>query len=151
LSSGAGHGPHAILGAHPEGARTVVRTLRRGASSVVVAAEGLTYPMERVHPGGLFETTVPGTLLDYRLDVDGVRCDDPYRYPPTIGELDLHLIGEGRHERLWKILGSHYRRSDSAASDAAQQPGPVARDGGVGFGVWAPNARGVRVVGDVTG
>src|SRR5205814_7966508 len=59
LISGAVHDPHAILGAHPEGARTVVRTLRRGASSVVVAAEGLSYPMERVHPGGLFETTVP--------------------------------------------------------------------------------------------
>jgi 1,4-alpha-glucan branching enzyme len=50
------------------------------------------------------------------------------------GELDLHLIGEGRHERLWEVLGA--------------QP---AADGGVSFAVWAPNAREVRVVGDFTG
>ena len=133
LISGAVHDPHAILGAHPEGAETVIRTLRRGASSAAVRAGGLTYPMELVHPEGVFAATVPGTVLDYRLDVDGVRYDDPYRYPPTIGELDLHLIGEGRHERLWKVLGA--------------QP----RDDGVAFAVWAPNAHGVRVIGDFTG
>jgi 1,4-alpha-glucan branching enzyme len=133
LITGAVHDPHAVLGAHPAGAQTVVRTLRRGASSAAVVADGLTYPMDRVHDEGVFEATVPGTVLDYRVDVDGTRYDDPYRHPPTIGELDLHLIREGRHERLWKVLGA--------------QP----REDGVGFGVWAPNARGVRVVGDFTG
>ncbi|MGW1892876.1 1,4-alpha-glucan branching protein GlgB [Streptomyces sp. NPDC002004] len=48
---------------------------------------------------------------------------------PLLGELDLHLLAEGRHRRLWQVLGAH-RRGD-----------------GVGFAVWAPNARGVRVVG----
>src|SRR2546430_13453630 len=133
LISGVVHDPHAVLGAHPSGAETVVRTLRRAATSVAVVVDDQTYPMERVHADGVFEATVPGTVLDYRLDVDGVRYDDPYRHAPTIGELDLHLIREGRHERLWKVLGA--------------QP----REGGVAFTVWAPNARGVRGVGDFTG
>ena len=48
----------------------------------------------------------------------------------TLGELDLHLAGEGRHERIYEQLGAH----------------PV--DRGVRFAVWAPNARGLSVVGD---
>ncbi len=47
-----------------------------------------------------------------------------------LGELDLHLAGEGRHERIYERLGAHVV------------------DEGVSFAVWAPNARGVSVVGD---
>ena len=54
--------------------------------------------------------------------------------PSFLGEVDLHLIGEGRHERLWDVLGAHVRTAGEVA--------------GVAFAVWAPNARGVRVVGD---
>ncbi|MGI5054992.1 1,4-alpha-glucan branching enzyme, partial [Streptomyces sp. JAC18] len=53
---------------------------------------------------------------------------------PAIGELDLHLTGEGRHEELWKALGA--------------QPMEHQGVGGTRFTVWAPNARGVRVAGD---
>src|SRR4051794_29725621 len=49
---------------------------------------------------------------------------------PTIGELDIHLINEGRHEQLWEALGAH--------------PGP----GGTAFRVWAPAAQEVQVRGD---
>ncbi|WP_203920902.1 1,4-alpha-glucan branching protein GlgB [Rugosimonospora africana] len=133
LVSGEIHDPHALLGAHPNGGDTVIRTFRRDAEEAVVVAEDGRYPMNRVHETGVFEATVPGAVLDYRLDVDGQRVDDPYRYPPTVGDLDLHLIGEGRHERLWTILGAHPHAD------------------GVAFAVWAPNARGVRVVGDFTG
>ena len=65
-------------------------------------------------------------------------ADDPYRYLPTIGELDLHLIGEGRHERLWDVLGAHVQHYKSGMGDVD----------GVSFAVWAPNARGVKVTGD---
>jgi 1,4-alpha-glucan branching enzyme len=133
LITGEVHDPHSLLGAHPDGDRTVIRTLRRGASTVEVVVDDERHPMERAHADGVFQAAVPGKALDYRISVDGTVCDDPYRYPPTIGELDLHLIGEGRHERLWTVLGSHVRA------------------GGVAFAVWAPNARGVRVVGDFTG
>jgi 1,4-alpha-glucan branching enzyme len=131
--SGDTHDPHAILGAHPSGDRTIIRTLRKGAEKVMVVAEGERAEMVKVHPDGIFAAELPGTVLDYRLDVDGTECDDPYRHLPSLGELDLHLIGEGRHEKLWKVLGA--------------QP----RGTGVGFAVWAPSARGVQVVGDFAG
>ncbi len=48
-----------------------------------------------------------------------------------LGEVDLYLAGEGRHERLYERLGAH-----------------VVDGGGVRFAVWAPNATAVSVVGD---
>ena len=127
------HEPHAILGAHPTGTVTVIRTLRKGAEKVAVVVGDERTDMVKVHDAGVFAAEVPGTVTDYRLDVDGTTVDDPYRHLPTLGDLDLHLIGEGRHEKLWKVLG-------------AQPLGD-----GVGFAVWAPSARGVQVVGDFIG
>ncbi len=65
------------------------------------------------------------------------RGHDPYRFLPALGEMDLHLIAEGRHERLWEALGAR----------------PMTHQGvtGTRFTVWAPNARGVRVAGDFNG
>jgi 1,4-alpha-glucan branching enzyme len=57
---------------------------------------------------------------------------------PTLGDIDLHLIGEGRHENLWEVLGAHVHTYQTAG-------GPVV---GTAFAVWAPSARGVRVEGD---
>jgi 1,4-alpha-glucan branching enzyme len=127
------HDPHAILGTHPTGESTIIRTLRKGAKSVSVLVDGERTTMIRVHDAGLFAAELPGKVLDYRLDVDGEEFDDPYRHLPTLGELDLHLIGEGRHEKLWRVLGA--------------QP----RGTGIAFAVWAPSARGVQVVGDFVG
>jgi 1,4-alpha-glucan branching enzyme len=131
--AGTVHDPHGYLGAHPTADGTVIRTLRRGAQKVTAVVGEDRVPLDAVHDEGLFEGVVPGEVSDYRLDVDGQLVDDPYRHLPTVGELDLHLIGEGRHERLWTVLGAH--------------PHP----GGVAFAVWAPSALGVRVVGDFTG
>ncbi|MFU8873770.1 1,4-alpha-glucan branching protein GlgB [Micromonospora sp. SL4-19] len=133
LIAGEAYDPHAVLGAHPADGRTTIRTMRRGAADVAVLVGDERHPMKRVHDVGVFEAVLPGAVLDYRVEVDGTVHDDPYRHPPTLGELDLHLIGEGRHERLWEALGARVV------------------DGGVAFAVWAPNARGVRVVGDFTG
>ncbi|MFI5915254.1 1,4-alpha-glucan branching protein GlgB [Dactylosporangium sp. NPDC051541] len=137
LIAGRAHDPHGILGAHPADQAgndvTVVRVLRRGAGDVAVVTGGERYPMTKVHGEGVFEAEIPGVVDDYRIDADGTLHDDPYRHLPTLGELDLHLIQEGRHEKLWKVLGAQVH------------------DDGVAFAVWAPNARGVRVVGDFTG
>ncbi|WP_327011683.1 1,4-alpha-glucan branching protein GlgB [Dactylosporangium sp. NBC_01737] len=133
LIAGRSHDPHGVLGAHPAGDTTVIRALRRGAGTVTVVADDERHPMRQVHGDGVFEAELPGVVTDYRIDADGVLTDDPYRHLPTVGELDLHLIQEGRHERLWTVLGAQIR------------------PGGVAFAVWAPNARGVRVVGDFTG
>ncbi|MFS0884441.1 1,4-alpha-glucan branching protein GlgB [Aeromicrobium sp. 179-A 4D2 NHS] len=60
-------------------------------------------------------------------------------WPPSVGDLDLHLIGEGRHERLWEVLGAHVTTYEG-------EDGPVS---GTRLAVWAPNARAVQLIGDV--
>src|SRR5688500_17749006 len=132
--------PHSLLGKHPApGDRTIVRAFRPEAQTVRVITNGEpAAKLESVHPAGLFEGTVDGTLGDYELEVgytDGSTfcLRNPYAFLPTIGELDLHLAGEGTHTRLWEALGAHRRVIDDVD--------------GVSFALWAPNARGVRVVG----
>ena len=98
-----------------------------------------TAPASELTPaprGGVFAGVVDGAPTDYRLEVtygdQTYRVDDPYRWLPTLGEIDLHLIGEGRHENLWQVLGAHVRSYETPG-------GPVA---GTSFAVWAPSARG---------
>jgi 1,4-alpha-glucan branching enzyme len=144
LLVGAHHDPHSVLGAHPHAEGTVVRVLRPHADAVAVLADGEEYPLER-DPEGLFHGVMPGPPGDYRLRVHYGEhteiTDDPYRWLPTLGEVDLHLIGEGRHERLWEALGAHVRTYST--------PGGLVE--GTSFAVWAPHARGVRVCGDFDG
>ncbi|MEP6463093.1 MAG: 1,4-alpha-glucan branching protein GlgB [Frankiaceae bacterium] len=140
------HDPHAVLGAHPLPAgpvgeeTVVVRAWRPDALEVTLAAGEDRWEMRRVHPAGVFEGTLPREFsASYRLAVRyaddlEVLIEDPYRFWQTIGELDLHLLGEGRHEGLWRHLGSHFREHQGVP--------------GTSFAVWAPNARSVRVVGD---
>ena len=105
----------------------------------MVTAAG-AFPMTH-EPGGIWvavlEPLEPGHVPDYRLEVtyEGQTpqlADDPYRYLPTVGELDLHLIAEGRHERLWDVLGAHVQHYKSALGDVD----------GVSFAVWAPQRPG---------
>ena len=138
------HGdPHAVLGAHQHAGKVTVRVLRPLAESVAVVHGGKRVELEHEHEGvwaGVLDVPEPP---DYRLEVKYAggaphQVDDAYRYLPTLGELDLHLINEGRHEQLWEVLGAHVRRYDSPQ-------GPIT---GTSFAVWAPHARGVRVKGD---
>ncbi len=143
LVGGAHAQPHALLGFHPvQPGVTMIRTLRPEASAVSVVIGGTRTPLEQIHPGGVFAGTVDTDPSDYRLEVtygpNSFIVDDPYRWLPTLGELDLHLVSEGRHEQLWEVLGAHVRSYDTP-------PGAVS---GTSFAVWAPNAVGVRVQGD---
>ena len=145
LAGGAHHDPHGLLGMHPVDAGVVVRALRPDAEAVVALVGDQRIELAHLH-AGVWEALVPGgSVTDYRLEVTygGQRYpgDDPYRYLPTLGQIDLHLIGEGRHEQLWQVLGAHVRRYDSPS-------GPVT---GTSFAVWAPSARGVRVIGEFNG
>ena len=54
----------------------------------------------------------------------------------SLGELDLYLIAEGRHEQLWKALGAQVKRDEAGALL------------GTAFSVWAPNAHAVSLIGD---
>src|SRR3954453_14988346 len=103
--------PHSVLGAHKYDGGVVVRALRPAAQAVTVHAAGTDVELEQVHPAGVFEGVVPGAdvPLDYELEVDSPDGNhfplrDPYSFKPTFGELDLHLAGEGRHERLYERL-----------------------------------------------
>ena len=133
--------PHAFLGAHEKNGRLVVRAWAPGAEAVSVRFPGKPakdVAATRVHAAGLFEADAgpakKGEVPGYRLVVDGEEREDPYRFWPTVGDLDLHLFGEGRHESLWRVLGAHPTRHQEVD--------------GVAFAVWAPNAKAVRVVGD---
>jgi 1,4-alpha-glucan branching enzyme len=139
LADGRYGDPHAILGAHPTDTGVVVRAFRPLAQTVTVLYDDARSEMSH-DAHGIWSVVLPVTQVpDYRLEVtyaDGLPhlVDDAYRYLPTLGEVDLHLINEGRHERLWDVLGAHLRRY-----------GPTA---GTSFAVWAPHAKGVRIKGD---
>jgi len=142
IAAGTHHEPHAVLGPHVEKDSVVVRVLRPLAQSVEIETLEGTVAARHVH-GGIWEADLPGDdAPDYRVHVtyDGQRQvqDDPYRFLPTLGELDLHLIREGRHERLWDVLGATVHHYPSVLGEVE----------GTAFAVWAPNARAVRVVGD---
>jgi len=143
LVGGASRDPHALLGAHPSGEELVIRALRPDAHAVAVVAGDERFASRQTHHAGLWEARLPGAAVrDYRLEVGYASgtftTDDPYRYLPTLGEVDQHLISEGRHEKLWSVLGSHLREYPGIG-------GPVE---GASFAVWAPGALGVRVSGD---
>jgi 1,4-alpha-glucan branching enzyme len=144
LLAGSHHDPHSVLGAHPHPSGAVVRAYRPGATSVTVLSGDLKQELDEVAPG-LYAGLLTQAPTEYLFEVaynDRVELvDDPYRWLPTLGELDLHLIAEGRHEQLWTVLGTHHRSYDTPT-------GPVE---GTSFAVWAPNAVGARVLGDFDG
>ena len=144
------HGdPFAVLGPHlvesARGSRLCIRTFQPRATAVrVLLGDGTTHPMDVRHPDGLFEATLAlDHIAPYRLELtrrgDGeVRVvEDPYRFGLLLGDLDLYLIGEGRHLELHRALGAH--------------PTTIDHVEGTRFAVWAPNARRVSVVGDWNG
>ena len=115
LLAGEHHDPHSVLGAHEYDDHTVIRAYRPHAVEVVALVGGERYPFQHIE-AGLFAVALPFTnLVDYRLEVgypartaqDVHTVADAYRFLPTLGEIDLHLFAEGRHERLWEILGAH--------------------------------------------
>ena len=140
--AGARHSdPFAILGPHAETGGLVIRAFQPSAERVEVLHGGGATAMARVHDSGVFEARLPGQreALDYRLRVtypggDASTIDDPYRYGRVITEYDIYLFGQGKHTRIYDKLGAHLTR--------------LGDSDGVHFGVWAPNADRVSVVGD---
>ncbi|GGY87723.1 1,4-alpha-glucan branching enzyme [Streptomyces poonensis] len=138
LLHGTHHDPHSVLGAHPAPGGVVFRAFRPYALGVTVVTDELRAELHD-DGDGFFSAVLPLTAVpeSYRLLIayEGTVQDteDAYRFLPAIGEFDLHLIGEGRHERLWEALGAR----------------PMVHQGvtGTAFTVWAPNARGVRLAG----
>ncbi|HOX42093.1 MAG TPA: 1,4-alpha-glucan branching protein GlgB [Myxococcota bacterium] len=137
--------PHAVLGAHADDRGGLcLRAHHPDAQAASLLLEGREVPMTPLG-GGLFAACLPGRgfpapIYEVRFsfaDGQSLRRVDPYRFPPTLGDLDLYLAGEGRHLRLYEKLGAHPREVDGVA--------------GVSFSVWAPNARRVSLVGQFNG
>jgi 1,4-alpha-glucan branching enzyme len=136
--------PQRVLGAHAAtrdaADGVIVRAFHPDASSCELVLGENSAPMEPIG-GGIFEAFVPkrAASLAYRVRFAfpggaSWERDDPYRFPPVLGEVDLHLIHEGTHRRLWDVLGASVRKIKGVS--------------GVAFSVWAPTARRVSVVGD---
>ncbi len=143
LVAGQHHSPHDILGPHVSGGQVTIRTLRPLAKSITVTSGSVVTQMTHEHGGVWVAVLSQPSVHDYDLEVEyesgaSQTFDDPYRYLPTVGEVDQHLINEGRHEQLWSVLGAHVRRYDAPGGEVT----------GTSFAVWAPNAQGVRVAGD---
>jgi 1,4-alpha-glucan branching enzyme len=148
--------PFAVLGPHwteQDGKKSLaIRVFRPNAAEVTVLWGKKAEPRRttRIHPDGVFEARIPtsGTEKTQSEAVapDGYRVQfrfsdgnifetyDPYAFPPVLTEYDLYLSGEGTHYQKYEKLGAHVRE--------------VAGVRGVHFGVWAPNARRVSVVGN---
>ena len=135
--------PFSYLGSHPDGDYLIVRAYAPHAQSVsIVKPRGKTPIAEctRLHSGGVFQARIKVSELKtgYQLIVshDGVehRYDDPYRFAPDLGELDLYLLSEGKHVHAFQALGAHVKEQEGVE--------------GTRFTVWAPNAAGVCVAGD---
>ncbi|WOQ70569.1 1,4-alpha-glucan branching protein GlgB [Microbacterium limosum] len=147
VATGSHYSPHSVLGHHPatdaSGSPATRIRVRRPLARTVTAllADGTRVDLEHERHGvwaGLHRRDPQPYRIEATYDEgpDWI-ADDPYRFLPTVGELDLHLISEGRHEELWRVLGSHVRTIDGVD--------------GTAFAVWAPNAQAVRLVGDVNG
>ena len=146
IASGDHPDPFSVLGMHEEDGEFVVRTFLPGDARRVQAVSVGGYSLGDLAPvnsDGLFAGIVSASeVVPYRLrvawdDATVAEVEDPYRFPPTLGEMDLHLFGEGNHHRLYDKLGAHISEVDGV--------------GGTAFAVWAPNARRVSVVGDFNG
>ena len=138
------HGdPFAVLGMHLEDGKLVVRAFLPQASRVEVldAASGkVAAELARIDPAGFFAGSIAGVAKPFpyrlRLTIGDTQAEieDPYRFGDVLGQLDMHLIAEGRHRRLYEKFGAHPAELDGVA--------------GTSFALWAPNARRVSVVGD---
>ncbi|MGM0416520.1 MAG: 1,4-alpha-glucan branching protein GlgB [Thermodesulfobacteriota bacterium] len=141
LRSGAHHDPFAFLGIHPlEEKRWIIRAWLPTAVSVrVVSGPELEPVGEGLFAAIVDEVSKEKIPLHYTLEWSEehggtYRVVSPYTFTPQIGEVDLHLFGEGRHWHMYDVLGGNPRSVDGVD--------------GVLFAVWAPSAQRVSVVGN---
>jgi 1,4-alpha-glucan branching enzyme len=147
LLSGNMADPFSLLGAHPvsqdgvEG--VIVRVLLPDAKNVIIEDidPGNEIPALTANRKGLFEVFIAGgkNIFPYHLKVDfgtgaAVRFYDCYSFLPVLTDFDLYLFGQGNHYKIYEKLGAHPYRHQGVS--------------GVLFGVWAPSASRVSVIGD---
>lgn len=134
----------AVLGIHRnKGSKEVfIRAYHPNTKSIEVIRKSdnssLGY-MEKLDERGFYQINLGvGENFAYKFKIENdlgniYEAEDPYRFPPTLGDIDVYLLSEGNHLNMYKILGAHIREMDGVK--------------GVSFAVWAPNAKRVSVVG----
>jgi len=144
LQSGRHHDPFAILGRH-EHDKAVVRAFMPSAENVELTGLG---PMQRIEGTDLFEyfptsDELAKLPIHYNLHWQEKHNGDwhdtisSYSFEPQLGELDLHLFGEGKHHHMYRLLGAHLTTIDDIE--------------GCFFAVWAPAVQRISVVGNFNG
>ncbi|MDQ6993120.1 MAG: 1,4-alpha-glucan branching protein GlgB [Mariprofundus sp.] len=134
------HDPFAFLGRHTSATGVIIRAFKPRAEKMwLLPQSGRAVAMKRVLGTDFFTIARDSDAGDYRFRIENKEGDkweeeDVYRFAPTLGEMDLHLIGEGNHFEKYRIMGAHVREYEGVS--------------GVGFAVWAPSASRVSVVGN---
>jgi 1,4-alpha-glucan branching enzyme len=137
------HDPFGWLGKHanPQGGITIRAFKPRAEKMWLLPEKGKARPMTRIEGTDFFEHNWKQGDFDkhYLLRIENHEGhqweeEDVYRFDPMLGDMDLHLIGEGNHFEKYRILGAHVLEHEGVS--------------GVGFSVWAPAAERVSVVGN---
>ena len=132
--------PFAYLGAHAHSQGIIVRTYQPEADKVELCIGEESYLMQCIDKRGVFVRYLadyaPFTHYQLRVYHDKRHrlIEDPYRFGAALGELDNWLLAQGRHLRPYEQLGAHLCCLDGVE--------------GTRFGIWAPNALRVSVIGD---
>ncbi|MGD8926372.1 MAG: 1,4-alpha-glucan branching protein GlgB, partial [Thioalkalispiraceae bacterium] len=133
------HDPFSILGRHPDGDETVIRSFSPHTQSLQI--KETNQPLNRIANTDLFEwrgkaQNLPEFYTLVRIDNNGYEQEfyEPYVFKPQISDYDLYLFKEGRHLHAYDFLGAHLVVSEGI--------------NGVLFATWAPNAERVSVIGD---
>lgn len=142
LINGKHKNPHSILGMHLEQEKLMVRVFNPTSKSIVVRDiyDQKNHEMDKIDERGLFQCIIPGknNFFQYELihtthQNHTYTVIDPYAFWPTISDYDLYLFNQGNHHRIYEKLGCHLMEAEGIK--------------GASFGVWAPSAKRVSVVG----
>jgi 1,4-alpha-glucan branching enzyme len=132
---------------HPLGARSglVTRAMLPNAAKVEIRPvhekDKPSFELQRVPNTHIFEGVIEEANKVYAYDLvvtthqgQTIRTRDAFSFLPTLGESDLYLWAKGDERKIFEKLGAQLRVMDGVH--------------GTSFGVWAPNAQRVSVVGD---
>ncbi len=136
------HDPFQYLGLHYEKNNSIIRVYDPYAIKVhiILKNEVKEIVAKKVDNRGLFEVKINKKIFnrDYKLRIfypgSIITTSDVYSFLPVISDYDLYLFNEGKNRYIYRHLGAH----------------TIIHDGikGVNFAVWAPNAKGVSVIGN---
>ncbi len=138
--------PKSILGMHDfkdkKSFKKVIRVYNPDAKSIsaINCETNEKYNLEETEFEGFFEAVITvKENFDYKLIFKGFDSNswesyDSYSFPNQITDLDKYLFGEATNYQIYDKLGAQVTTINGVE--------------GVNFAVWAPNAKGVSVIGD---